>query len=154
MFGEQVERALMAGIAEPEGDWVAIDSIVTVCERAWRGPLGHDRETLRTWSDRMMDHGFGLARKLLLAIATPSGLLRRAGELWRDEFSDGRLIAYNTSPTSAIASLHDHVFLDTELMRTIIAETFRYSLQLTGAKGAREVHEIAANGALVVRLSW
>ena len=154
MFGEHVERALMESLPSADGEWVDVEAVVAICERAWRGPLGHDEEQLRVWTDRMMDRGFGLARKLLLAIATPSGLLRRAGDLWRDEFTTGRLVAYNTSPTTALATLHDHIFLETELMRAVVSETFRYSVQLTGAKDVREVHEIAANGALVVHLSW
>lgn len=153
LLGESAAREVMADLSPIDGEWAPTADVVEICERAWR--LMHGDVSLRNaWADRMIDHGFGRVRKLLLAVATPAGLLRRAGELWRDEFSDGRLIAYTTSPTSATASLHEHAFVETALMRDIISETFRYTLTLTGARDAREVHEIHANGTLVIRLSW
>lgn len=159
MFGDPVERELLAAIpsearALDDHEWLSIDHLERFCELAWEGPLGGNLALLRTWTDRMIDHGFGRVRRLLLTIATPAGLVRRAGELWRDEHTDGRLIAYSTSPKSAIATLHEHDFIGNPLMRQLVAETFRYSLELAGARGAQEAHHAHANGTLVVNLTW
>lgn len=160
LFGEPALASVIASlpeVARPEVDdaaWIPIEHVVWFCEAAWRGPLAEDPSKLRAWTDRKMEHGFVAMRRLLLDITTPAGLLRRGGELWRDEFSDGRLVAYSTSPTSGVATLHDHVFIDTEVMRFMIAESFRYALQLSGAADAREQHTIHASGALLVQINW
>ena len=135
-------------------DWIPVDLVVSLCERLWDGPMAHNHATLRAWTDRMLDHGFGRVRRVFLSIATPASVVRRAGELWRGEFSDGRLVAYSTSETSARVSLHEHVFLETELMRDVVAESYRYALELAGGKGARETHAVRDNGVLVVELNW
>lgn len=160
MFGEAATRELIATLPEAaradvdEQDWVPAEYVTWWCERAFEGPLGRDPAKLRAWACRMIDHGFGRFRRLLLTIATPAGLVRRAGDLWREEFNQGRLVAYTTSPGSAIASLHDHVFLAKDVTRDLLAETFRYNVELAGGRGAREQHTLHANGALIVELSW
>lgn len=160
LYGDAAVAEIVAALPDgargaiEEDAWIPIEHIIRFCELAWDGPLAHDRVELARWVDRMMDHGFGRVRKLLLAIATPAGVLRRASDLWREEFTDGRLVAYTTSPTTAAVSLYDHVFIDTELMRNVIAESFRYALRLSGATDAREEHTIDSNGALLVQITW
>ena len=160
LFGEAALRDLIASLPEAarsevdEQDWVPAEHAIWWCERAFAGPLGRDPVKLRAWACRMIDHGFGRVRRLLLTIATPAGMIRRAGDLWREEFNEGRLVAYATSPRSAIASLHDHVFLKSEVTRDLLAETFRHNVELAGGRGAREQHSLHATGALIVDLSW
>ncbi len=160
LFGEGALASLLASLSEADRAhvddtaWIPVEQVVRFCEAAWKGPLAQDPLKLRAWTDRKMDHGFAAMRRLLLDITTPAGLLRRGGELWRDEFSDGRLVAYSTSPTSGVATLHDHVFIDTEVMRFMIAESFRYALHLSGATDAREHHTIHGTGALLVQINW
>jgi hypothetical protein len=160
LYGEEAVAQISVAMPEAaradldEDAWVPLEHIIRWCELAWDGPLRREPRALVTFVDRMMDHGFGRVRRLLLAVATPAGLVRRAGDLWREEFSNGRLVAYATSPNAAAITLHDHAFMETELMRAVIAESFRYALQLSGATDAREEHEIHSNGALLVKISW
>lgn len=137
-------------LTRPADEWVPVEHIVSFIE-ATLGPL--DDAKLRESVRLTMDHKWSRARRLLLAIATPSGIVRRASELFRQDFSDGRAVAYMTSPCSAVVTLHDHHFAETPLLRTIAAETVRYALQLSGATDVTE-HHTDDDGPLVVRLTW
>jgi len=132
-------------------DWVPLQDVISWCEESLRHA---DAETVRAFVRVMMDHGFGRVRRVLLQIATAHGVLRRASELWREEFTDGRLVAYATSPNTAIATLYEHRFLESGLLRSVVAESFRYTLELSGAADATEEHERDSDGPLIVRFSW
>ena len=129
-------RVIEALQRDPE-DWVPLEHVIAWCEESLRDA---DAATIRAFVAVMMNHGFGRVRRVLLQIATPHGVLRRATELWRDDFSDGRLVAYATSPNTAVATLYEHRFLESELLRAVVAESFRYVLELSGAADAIEEH--------------
>jgi hypothetical protein len=147
----EVHPRILESIASDGEDWVPTEDVIAWCESALRTA---DNDAIRRFVDVMMNHGFGRVRRVLLQIATPHGVLRRASELWREEFTDGRLVAYATSPNSAVATLYQHRFLDSPLLRTIVAESFRYTLELSGATSVTEEHVSDDNGPLVVRLSF
>lgn len=155
MFGESVLREVMGSTRTvEEREWVPVEQIMSICECLWDGVMARDGAVLRRWTDGVLDHGFGRVSRLFLSIATPAVLVRRAADLWRGEFSDGRLVAYTTSETSARLSLHEHRFLETALMRDVVSESYRYAVCLTGATGARETHIMRDTGALTVDLTW
>ncbi|MBI2389801.1 MAG: hypothetical protein HYV09_09435 [Deltaproteobacteria bacterium] len=137
-----------------EREWVPVELLEAWVAALWDGPLGQDPVAFRRCVDRGLDHGFGRVKKTLLAIATPHGIVRRASELWRGDFTDGRLVAFSTSPTSATLTLHEHCSLSSPLMRELTAESFRYVVQLAGARNAVERHEGAIGAPLVVHVSW
>lgn len=152
-IGSRLPTSMLTRI-DQRSEWVPAEFVVAWAEAAWDCLLAHDEVALARYIDRMIDLGFGRVRRLLLAIATPQGVVRRATELWRGELTDGRLVSYGTSPTSARMVLHDHPFLESALLRAIVAEAFRYSLALAGAKDAVAHHEGELGGPLVVSLSW
>jgi len=159
VFGEETHRRMCERVASHVLDaltldgeaWVPVDDVIEWCEASL---CDEDEGRIRAFVDVMMNHGFGKVRRVLLQIATPHGVLRRAGELWREEFTDGRLVAYATSPNTAIATLYEHRFLESPLLRAVVAESFRYTLQLSGAADVNERHGSDGDGPLIVRLSW
>jgi len=147
----EVAPHVLDGLALDGEDWVPLEHIVAWCEAAI---VDVPQSKLRPFVDHMMDQGFGRVHRVLLAIATPHGVLRRAGEMWREEFTDGRLVAYATSPNTAIATLYDHRFLESPGLRAVVAESFRYTLALSGARDVIEEHGSEDGGPLLVRFSW
>lgn len=161
LFGDDGHRALLDRLPSPihaklqsPPEWVSLELVIAWIEAAWEGPLRQDHAQLARLVDRTLDLGFGRVRRLLLTIATPHGVVRRASELWRGEMSDGRLVTYGTSPTSARFVLHDHPFLEHPLLRTLTAESFRHAIVLAGAKDAVAEHAGEVGQPLVVNLSW
>lgn len=161
LHGERTAFAMMAELpprvraaTEREAEWLPLEFVVAWLEAAWEGPLARDHAALVRCVDRMMELGFGRVRRVLLAIATPQGVVRRASELWRGELSDGRMVSYSTSATSARFVLYEHPFLENQLTRDVSAEAIRYALALAGAKNARVVAGGALLEPLVLDISW
>lgn len=138
-------------LAHPGDDWVPIEHLARYCELVL---AGLDDERLREVSRLAVDHGLPRARRLLLTVATPHGLLRRSSEMFRENFNDGRMVAYATSPCSALITMYEHRFNESALLRTLAAESMRYMLQLSGAADATEHHDADASTPLVVRFTW
>lgn len=137
-----------------EREWVPVSLMEAWVAALLEGPGAHDRAAFRRCVDRGLDLGFGRVKKTLLAIATPHGIVRRASELWRGEFTEGRVVAFSTSPTSASLTLHDHCTLASPLMREVVAETFRRALELAGARDAVERHSGEPGSPLPILVSW
>lgn len=121
---------------------------------AWEGPSQRDRGAYNAFLDRMMDHGFGLVRKFLLRMAKPELVIQKCGELWRHDHTHGELTYQLTDRCSASVALSDHVYLETALARSSIAEIYRYALSLSAAKDARAQHHLECTRRLIVRLTW
>jgi len=121
---------------------------------AWEGPAQRDREVYNAFLDRMMDHGFGAVRKLLLRLATPGLVIQKCGELWRHDHTHGELTYQLTGPCSAAVVLSDHPYVKTALARSSIAEVYRYALSLSSANDARSQHHLQGEARLIVRLTW
>ncbi len=132
-------------------DWIPIEHIASYCEASF---VGVDRERLREAARLSVDHGLPSARRLLLAVATPHGLVRRSSEMFRQQFHDGRMVGYTTSPCSAVITIYDHRFNQSALLRDLASEAIRYMLQLTGAADAVEHHDDDVAAPLVVRMTW
>lgn len=139
-------------LAHPSDDWVPIDHLASYCETVF---ANLDEECVREASRLAVDHGLPRARRLLLTVATPHGMLRRSSDMFREYFHDGRMVAYATSPCSAVVTMYEHRFNESRLLRTLAAESMRYMLQLSGAADATEHHDDGeASTPLVVRFTW
>ena len=159
VLGEAAYARLLAEVSPSPGsvlnlaadEWIPLEHLAVWCEASLRdaGPA-----MVRPFVDRMMRDAFGRVRRVLLQIATPHGVLRRSSELWREDFSGGRLVAYATSPNTAIATLYEHRLLDSAVLRAMVAESFCYTLRLSGAIDATEEHGGDAGAPLLVRISW
>jgi hypothetical protein len=100
-----------------------------------------------------VDQGFGRVKRFLLSVSTPHTLAPRVAALWREEYSTGRLVVSHIEERSTELSLSDHPYVEIPLMREVIAEVYRYVLQLTNAKNVSGVHAVRG-GSLVVVLRW
>lgn len=152
---ERVLRELPPEVADsfahPGDDWIPIDHIAMYCEAAF---AGRDDECVREASRLAVDHGLPRARRLMLSVATPHGMVRRSSDMFRENFSDGRMVAYATSPCSAVITIYEHRFNESALLRTLAAESMRYMLEVSGAADATEHHDADGSTPLVVRFTW
>lgn len=123
-------------------------------ECTWAGPASRDRATYNRFLDRMMDHGFGRVRKLLLGLATPAILAQKAPDLWRHDHSHGVLTFETLGPHSVQARLSDHAYVESPLARSSIAEIYRYAMSLTRAKAVTARHFLADERTLSVHIEW
>jgi hypothetical protein len=139
-------------------EWVPDAFIAAWCEAVWfahcEGHAQGEAEIFARYIDRMIDFGFARAQKLLLSLATPPILLRRAPELWRNEFTHGTLTYAPLTIQSGRLTLRDHVLTTGPILRAAIAEALRYAVSLTRTASVKSTHETARDGALHVMVSW
>ena len=137
----------------PLDDWIPLDDLIAWHVAVWNGPARRNEAVFTEHVHRTLDLGFGKVKRLLLSMATPQSLAPRVVDLWSDEYSTGRLEAVDLTKQSVTLVLHDHAYVQHALMRTVIAEVYRYVLSLTRVKSVTAVHAVR-NGALVVVLRW
>jgi hypothetical protein len=163
IFGEdavgEMSKRLPAAVrattlARPAPHWVPETHMIAFCAAVDEHFARGDDKLLRKWTARAIDQGFGVARRVLLAIATPSVIVRRSSELWHDEFSSGRIVAYSTQPNEAMITLHDHAYNENPRMRVVVAEALRRTLELAGAKDAAAAYDPEPSRTLAVSLCW
>jgi hypothetical protein len=141
-------------LERPIPAWVPETHMIAFCGVVDEVLARGDQKRLEAWVARAIDDGFGVARRVLLTIATPPVIVRRASELWRDEFGAGRLVAYGTQPNEAMITLHDHPFTETPRMRVVVAEALRRTLELAGAEDAAAAYDPESARTLAVSLCW
>jgi hypothetical protein len=137
----------------PLPEWVALEDLIAWHVAVWNGPAKRDEKIMTEHIHATVDQGFGRVKRFLLGMSTPQSLAPRVVSLWSDEYSTGRLDAKFVDDKSVHLTLSDHAYVDTSLMRYVIAEVFRYVVSLTKAKNVTAVHAIHHN-ALVVILRW
>ncbi len=123
-------------------------------EHTWAGPAERDRDRYHQFLDRMMDHGFGRVRKVLLGIATPAMLAKKASELWRHDHTHGELGYTISGERSLQIRLKEHPYVETPLARSSIAEIYRYAISLTRVRGVTSRHFLEDDRTLVVHIDW
>ncbi len=120
----------------------------------WNGPAKRDEKIMTEHIHATVDQGFGRVKRFLLSMSdVPQPLAPRVVSLWREEYSTGRLEANFVEAKSVHLTLSDHAYIDTSLMRYVIAEVFRYVVSLTKAENVTAVHAIR-DSSLVVVLRW
>lgn len=150
---EEARRATIKPTAiAPE--WLPEAHVMAWYEAAWEGPCGRREGDYLGFIDRMMDHGFGRVRKLLLSMAmTPVSLAVRSAELWRHDHTHGTLTVERTGVREMTLTLRDHVYMSTALSRLSVVEIYRYASALTRCKEASATHALAGDR-LLVRIQW
>jgi hypothetical protein len=133
--------------------WLPERDVMRWHEVVFTGPARSDEVAFRRFMDRTMDHGFGRVRRLLLRFVTPHGLMQKAAALWRHDHTHGSL-EIESRERSLTGVLRDHPYSTTPISRLAIAEVFRYALEMSGVKNAREEHAPGGAGDLLVRLAW
>jgi hypothetical protein len=138
--------------------WLPERLVIEGWEAVYDGPLKRDGAALDAFVDRSIDEGWGRVQRALIAVMTPGVLARRAPELWAKEHSTGVLEA-KLLENEAVATLRDHPYVATSLMRRVNTESFRYLVSLSRVGVVKASHGLTASGAsndraLVMRLSW
>lgn len=123
-------------------------------EAVWEGPAGRNHPLYDRFLDTMMDHGFGKVRKFLLGVATPAIVVRKCGELWRQDHTHGSLEVRIVTDHHFELTLSDHPYLETPLGRSSIAEIYRYALSLARARSVHAKHWLNSPRTLTVRIDW
>jgi hypothetical protein len=145
-------RERTAGL-RPLPDWIPLGDLIAWHVAAWNGPAQQDEKLMLAHARLTVDQGFGRVKRALISMATAHTLAPRVAALWGDEYSTGSLTTTALQPKSVTLVLHDHPYVDHPLMRTIIAEVFRYVLSLSRTKNVSNIH-MTLQGTLRVVLSW
>jgi hypothetical protein len=161
LFGEVGVEAVLAALGPDEraafaGDppkWVLEQTYIAWTRAVHEGPARRDAATLARWVDRVTDLGFGKARRMLMSLASPWVIVRRAGALWRGEHSHGDLTSAPLGDNSARFELRDSPYAIDELGASAMSEAFRYILFRCRVKWATEEHR-RVDDALHVELRW
>jgi hypothetical protein len=134
--------------------WVPERVYVAWMREVWAGPCAGDAKDLARWANHVTDRGFGFARRMLMSLASPWLILRRAGDLWRGEHTHGTLAATPLGGTSARFVLSDHPFAEHDFTRLAVSESFRYIIERCHTKWTTQTHERAEDGSLRVLIRW
>lgn len=161
LFGEVGVEAVLGALGSDErapfaGDppkWVLEQTYIAWTRAVYEGPARRDAATLARWVDRVTDLGFGKARRMLMSLASPWVIVRRAGALWRGEHSHGDLTSAPLGDNSARFELRDSPYAIDELGASAMSEAFRYILFRCRVKWATEEHR-RIDDALHVELRW
>lgn len=145
-------RERTAGM-RPLPDWILLDDLIAWHQAVWDGPARRNERIMTEHVHATVDQGFGRVKRLLLGVSTPHSLAPRVVALWRDEYSTGKLESSSLEARSIHLTLREHPYVDSQLMRFVIAEVFRYVLSLTQARNVTAVHAVRES-ALVVVLRW
>ena len=134
--------------------WVPERTYMAWTTAIWDGPGARDGEALRRWVDRVTDRGFGTAKRMIMSLASPWVIVRRAGALWRTEHSHGDLAVTPQGGDAGRFELRHHPFAEDDVAADAIAEAFRYIVFRCRTRWASEAHERDASGALLVTVRW
>lgn len=123
-------------------------------EAVWEGPAKRQQAVFCTFLDRMMDHGFGRIRKVLLGLVSAPQLAEKASGLWRHDHDTG-ILTTTTEDRVITVMLRDHLYTTTPLSRLATAEIYRYAFSLArGVHTPTQTHGLERDGSLRVRIVW
>lgn len=148
------DAATSLGGSLPPDAWIPERHVVALSEAVWEGPCARDRVVFHLWIDRMLDQGFGRIRRVLLSLANPPMLLRRASEMWRDDHSHGTLGYVPLTLDAARITLKDHPFVGSPVQRDAFSEGLRYAMSLCHVRQVSAEEVSAPPGAVSVILRW
>ena len=132
--------------------WLPERYIMAWQDAVWNGPTRARTDEFRRYVQRVVDHGFGRVRRMLLNLVTPATLCTRAAELWHDEHTHGEISA-RPEHNVVIVKLRNHPYVGRPVARLVMAESLQYAATLTRAKKVEQVHRVE-NETLEVRLTW
>jgi hypothetical protein len=104
-------------------DWLPESTYMTWMHAVWDGPCAHDAAGFARWVDRVTDRGFGKARGMLMALASPWVILRRANALWRAEHTHGDLAIARVSGRAARFELARHPYVGDPVASAAVSES-------------------------------
>jgi hypothetical protein len=149
---EDARRATIDSV-RVASDWVPERHAIAWFEAVWRGPAQKQQDVLVRFVDRMMDHGFGRVRRLLLSFATPAMMAAKAPGLWRHDHTHG-VLETRIEGMTLVARLRHHPYVESPLCRLAVAEVYRYALALTRTSEVTATHRLEREHELTVRLAF
>lgn len=149
----QSARALEEGVLAME--WRPEAILVDWYDALWAGPAREDEGELRTFVDRTIASGVGRTKRALLRLATPHAVATKAAEIWSDDHTHGSVVIerFPDSPRFLQGKLLRHPYLASRVMRSVMAETFRFNVAMTGAERVRAGHLLEGD-VLTLKVSW
>jgi hypothetical protein len=164
VWGDEGVRAVSASLAprvrddvfaEPLPLWIAERSFIALHLAMYETVAERNREEYFRVLRKMTDKSFGVVRRFLVTIASPSRFLESAGSMWKADHTHGSLEGRcDANGRGGALVLRDSPFTETPHARRGIAENLRYVLELTGANGAVATHALVAPGVLEIKLRW
>jgi uncharacterized protein (TIGR02265 family) len=147
------DHALFDQIASPLS-WYPEKLAARVGAIVWDELTARDEAAFAGFAERTIDHGWGRMHSVLVRLATPKLLARRAPELWRRDHSHGAVEVTVVDPTTLRLRLSDHPWVHDPVMRRFQARSFRYILSLTRVRDLETVEAADVAGALVMTATW
>jgi len=148
------ETAGILRAARPPEEWVPVRHAVDVAQVAWDVLCARDRATFHEMIDRVIDFGFGRRQRLLLSLANPPMLLRRAADLWREDHTEGTLGYVPLAVDAARVSLRDHPYVESPVQRDAFAEGVRHAMSLSHVRSVTAEELPSPPHTLHVMLRW
>lgn len=145
-------RERTAGL-RPLPDWLPLDDLIAWHVVVWNGLAKRDEAIMTRHARLTVDQGFGRVKRFVVSALSPESLAARVVALWDDEYSTGRLEARLVEPHVITLALTDHAYVESALMRYIIAEVYRYILSMTRARNVTVAHA-RRDASCVVTLRW
>jgi hypothetical protein len=147
------EHVLFDQIASPLS-WYPENLAARIGAIVWDDLAARDEAALQRFAEQTIDHGWGRMHSVLVRLATPRILARRAPELWRRDHSHGDVEVVVVDPTTLRLRLSDHPWVRDPVMRRFQARAFRYILSLTRVRDLETVEAPDPAGALVMTATW
>ncbi len=151
-LGEEASQKLLTREISPV-EWIAERHMIELAEAVFQGPAASDEDVYGGFVDTMIGCGFGRVRRFFLRLAPPELLLRRAGELWAHDHTDGELHV-DVADHAARVELRNHIHVTTHLGRLTARQSFSCALSRTRAQSVTAEHSMKDASTLEVRLSW
>ena len=139
----------------PNREWIPARHLIAWSFAVWEGPANRQREPMAELVRRQWDLSFGVVRKLLLHMASPSAIVARLPQIWKQDHTAGTLEAVlDDGGSGATLRMSDTPFIETPQARAGMAEIYRHAFAQTRARNVTETHALEAPNRMVLRLRW
>ena len=151
-LGAAARRAILDEIVLPVG-WYPEEHFESLCEAVWSSLARHDVPVFETFIRRSIDHVWGRVHRMLMSLATPHLLARRAPALWRHDHTHGEL-AVELRERDGTVRVRGYPYAPSSIMPRGQAESLRYILSHARVRDVRASHLVDVRGEFVVTLGW
>lgn len=165
MFGDEGRARTLALLpedsrAELERDvtttlWFPSRHVIAWAFAIWEGPAGRDREVMSAFVRKQWDLSFGVVRRMMLHLASPTTIVPRLPKLWREDHNVGEVTSsLEDEGRGATVHFEGTPFVDTPHGRASMAEVYRHAFAQTRARNVTATHAADGPHGMVLRLRW
>lgn len=148
----EARMALCDEIVLPVG-WYREDHFESFCEAVWSVLARSDQRAFDTFIRRSIDHFWSRVHKVLMSLATPHLLARRAPALWQHDHTHGTLTV-DLRERGGTVRVRGYPYRRTGIMPRGHSESFRYILSHARVREVRASQVVDERGDFVVTLEW